>query len=166
MGMVNLILIVESIRSIATHNPDEDTTELHIPSLAAVGVALRGPALGVATESGLTLDLRSDQAVPLFVLLRYPETLESGAGPVGGPQERSLCVSGMQIAPAVRPAYRRRLDTVTGKKPRGPLRAAGNELHLDSFGIFTSAAGAKIIWFVSSPADAHIPSTADITRLE
>jgi hypothetical protein len=41
MGMVNLILIVESIRSIATHTKGEDTTKLHIPSLIAVGVAFR-----------------------------------------------------------------------------------------------------------------------------
>jgi hypothetical protein len=41
MGMVNLILIVESIRSIATHSSGEDTTKLHIPALIAVGVAFR-----------------------------------------------------------------------------------------------------------------------------
>ncbi len=38
MGAVSLILIVESIRSIATHEGNE-TNELFIPSLIAVGVA-------------------------------------------------------------------------------------------------------------------------------
>ncbi|ORY33456.1 hypothetical protein BCR39DRAFT_520196 [Naematelia encephala] len=38
MGGVNLILIVESIRSLVTHSGD-DTSDLHIPSIVAVGVA-------------------------------------------------------------------------------------------------------------------------------
>lgn len=39
MGAVSIILVVESIRDIATHSADEDTNKLHIPSLVAVGVA-------------------------------------------------------------------------------------------------------------------------------
>lgn len=39
MGAVSIILVVESIRDLATHSSDEDTKTLHIPSLVAVGVA-------------------------------------------------------------------------------------------------------------------------------
>jgi hypothetical protein len=37
---LNQILIVESIRSLATHRPEDDDDKLHIPSLIAVGIAL------------------------------------------------------------------------------------------------------------------------------
>ncbi|KAI0691986.1 CDF-like metal transporter [Cytidiella melzeri] len=40
MGSVNLVVIVESMRSIITHNKDDDTNKLHVPSLIAVGAAL------------------------------------------------------------------------------------------------------------------------------
>ncbi|PSR72556.1 hypothetical protein PHLCEN_2v11549 [Hermanssonia centrifuga] len=40
MGSVNLVVIVESMRTIATHNSDEKTNALHVPSLIAVGAAL------------------------------------------------------------------------------------------------------------------------------
>lgn len=40
MGSVNLVVIVESMRTIATHKGGEDTNALHVPSLIAVGAAL------------------------------------------------------------------------------------------------------------------------------
>lgn len=40
MGSVNLVVIVESMRTIITHNKDSDTNELHVPSLIAVAAAL------------------------------------------------------------------------------------------------------------------------------
>ncbi|OCH95741.1 CDF manganese transporter [Obba rivulosa] len=40
MGSVNLVVIVESARSIITHKSGDDTNDLHIPSLIAVGAAL------------------------------------------------------------------------------------------------------------------------------
>ncbi|EKM61576.1 uncharacterized protein PHACADRAFT_248262 [Phanerochaete carnosa HHB-10118-sp] len=40
MGSVNLVVIVESMRTIVTHNSDDDTNALHIPSLISVGAAL------------------------------------------------------------------------------------------------------------------------------
>ncbi|KAJ9115062.1 hypothetical protein QFC22_005390 [Naganishia vaughanmartiniae] len=40
MGMVNMILIVESIRTAVTHK-DGDTNKLYIPALVSVGVAFR-----------------------------------------------------------------------------------------------------------------------------
>ena len=40
MGSVNLVVIVESARTLITHNSDEDTNEFHVPSLIAVGAAL------------------------------------------------------------------------------------------------------------------------------
>lgn len=39
MGTVSCILVVESIRDLASHNSSDDTNQLHIPSLVAVGVA-------------------------------------------------------------------------------------------------------------------------------
>jgi len=40
MGSVNLVVIVESVRTIVTHKNGDDTNTLHIPSLIAVGAAL------------------------------------------------------------------------------------------------------------------------------
>ncbi|RPD64685.1 CDF-like metal transporter [Lentinus tigrinus ALCF2SS1-7] len=40
MGSVNLVVIVESARTLITHNSDEDTNALHVPSLISVGAAL------------------------------------------------------------------------------------------------------------------------------
>lgn len=40
MGSVNLVVIVESVRTIATHKGSDDTNALHIPSLIAVAAAL------------------------------------------------------------------------------------------------------------------------------
>ncbi|KAI0076049.1 CDF-like metal transporter [Panus rudis PR-1116 ss-1] len=40
MGSVNLVVIVESARTLITHNSDEDVNELHVPSLISVGAAL------------------------------------------------------------------------------------------------------------------------------
>jgi hypothetical protein len=39
MGTVNLILIVESIRTVATHSSEEETNAIHIPALAAVSTS-------------------------------------------------------------------------------------------------------------------------------
>ena len=40
MGSVNLVVVVESARTLITHNSDDDTNTLHVPSLIAVGAAL------------------------------------------------------------------------------------------------------------------------------
>ena len=40
MGAVNLVVIVESARTIITHHSDEQVNELHVPSLVAVAAAL------------------------------------------------------------------------------------------------------------------------------
>jgi cation diffusion facilitator family transporter len=40
MSSVNLIVIVESVRSLITHNSDSDTNEFHVPSIIAVAAAL------------------------------------------------------------------------------------------------------------------------------
>lgn len=41
MSAVNLIVVVESVRSIITHKKDDsDTNNFHIPSIVAVGAAL------------------------------------------------------------------------------------------------------------------------------
>lgn len=48
MSAVNLVVIVEAIRTIITHNSGSDTNALHVPSLIAVAAALgtlRKPAL-------------------------------------------------------------------------------------------------------------------------
>lgn len=42
MGSVNLVVVVESVRSIVDHKSG-DLNELHIPSLVAVGAALGEP---------------------------------------------------------------------------------------------------------------------------
>lgn len=40
MGSVNLVVIVESVRTIVTHNSADKVNSLHVPSLIAVGAAL------------------------------------------------------------------------------------------------------------------------------
>ena len=40
MGSVNLVIIVESVRTIVTHNSADKVNALHIPSLVAVAAAL------------------------------------------------------------------------------------------------------------------------------
>ncbi|KAI0094400.1 CDF-like metal transporter [Irpex rosettiformis] len=40
MGSVNLVVVVESMRTIATHNSADDTNTLHVPSLISVAAAL------------------------------------------------------------------------------------------------------------------------------
>lgn len=40
MGSVNLVVIVESVRTIVTHDSNDKTNALHVPSLISVGAAL------------------------------------------------------------------------------------------------------------------------------
>ncbi len=40
MGSVNLVVVVESIRTIISHNSADDTNEFHVPSIIAVAAAL------------------------------------------------------------------------------------------------------------------------------
>ncbi|KIP11661.1 hypothetical protein PHLGIDRAFT_27714 [Phlebiopsis gigantea 11061_1 CR5-6] len=40
MGSVNLVVVVESVRTLVTHNGNDDTNDFHVPSLIAVGAAL------------------------------------------------------------------------------------------------------------------------------
>ncbi|KAF9077151.1 CDF-like metal transporter [Rhodocollybia butyracea] len=40
MGAVNLVVMVESVRDIVTHNPDSSTNDFHLPSIIAVAAAL------------------------------------------------------------------------------------------------------------------------------
>lgn len=40
MGSVNLVVVVESVRVLITHNAEEQLNDFHIPSLIAVGAAL------------------------------------------------------------------------------------------------------------------------------
>ncbi|KAJ3714615.1 CDF-like metal transporter [Lentinula guzmanii] len=40
MGAVNLVVMVESVRDLVTHNPDSDTNTFHLPSIIAVAAAL------------------------------------------------------------------------------------------------------------------------------
>lgn len=93
MGMVNLILIVESIRSVATHSTEADgeTNTLHIPSLVAVGVAF----------------------LTKFALFIY-------------------CFSIRRQSSQVQVLF----------------EDHRNDLFVNGFGIFTSAAGAKIAWWL------------------
>ncbi|KAJ3739313.1 CDF-like metal transporter [Lentinula detonsa] len=40
MGAVNLVVMVESVRDLVTHNPDSNTNTFHLPSIIAVAAAL------------------------------------------------------------------------------------------------------------------------------
>ncbi len=51
MGSVNLVVIVESVRTLVTHNSDEDTNALHVPSLISVGAALGKRAMASAISA-------------------------------------------------------------------------------------------------------------------
>lgn len=90
------ILIVESIRSLATHRPEDDDDKLHVPSLIAVGIAL-------ATK---------------FSLFCYCYAIKSSSSQV----------------------------QVLWEDHR-------NDLPVNAMGILTSAAGAKLAWWID-PAGA------------
>ena len=40
MGSVNLVVIVESARTLVSHNDEQELNEFHVPSIVAVGAAL------------------------------------------------------------------------------------------------------------------------------
>jgi hypothetical protein len=40
MAAVNLVVIVESVRTLVSHNNDDDTNDFHLPSIIAVAAAL------------------------------------------------------------------------------------------------------------------------------
>ncbi|CDZ98613.1 Mitochondrial Fe2 transporter MMT1 and related transporters (cation diffusion facilitator superfamily) [Phaffia rhodozyma] len=105
MGGVNLVLIVESIRSLATHGDGDDDNKLHIASLVAVGVAL-------GTK---------------FALFLYCYAIKSQSSQV----------------------------QVLWEDHR-------NDLPVNAMGIFTSAAGAKIAWWID-PMGAILIACAVIT---
>lgn len=94
------ILIVESIRSLATHNPADDDKELHIPSLVAVGIAL-------ATK---------------LALFAYCYAIKGSSSQV----------------------------QVLWEDHR-------NDLPVNAMGIFTSAAGAKIAWWIDPAGAVRLP---------
>ena len=69
MGSVNLVVTVESARTLITHNSDEDTNALHVPSLIAVAAALGEHSLAIAAP---TVRCRSHQAQGVkFLLFLY-----------------------------------------------------------------------------------------------
>ena len=69
MGSVNLVVTVESARTLITHNSDEDTNALHVPSLIAVAAALGEHSLAIAAPA---IRCRSHQAQGVkFLLFLY-----------------------------------------------------------------------------------------------
>jgi cation diffusion facilitator family transporter len=99
MLSVSLVLVVESIRALATHDPN-DKPELYIPSIVAVGVAFAVKALLAVINYGFRK--YSSQLEMLYIDCR-------------------------------------------------------NDLFINGLGIFTSAAGAKIVWWLD-PAGAMVIS--------
>lgn len=90
---MNLVVIVESMRTIVTHKADENVNALHVPSLIAVGAALgafRPFLIHTSSTRRLTADScrREVRAIP--VLHTPPTGVEPSRGPLGGPPERSI----------------------------------------------------------------------------
>lgn len=70
MGAVNLVVIVESMRTIATHKADEETNPLHVPSLIAVAAALG--KMRFQKKTGLHADVHPRRQVCSLPLLHTP----------------------------------------------------------------------------------------------
>ena len=89
MGSVNLVVVVESVRTIVTHNSADDTNALHVPSLIAVAAALGAPLPpSLSSPSLLTADdERRREVRAVFVLHPPPAGVEPGGGPLGGPPQ-------------------------------------------------------------------------------
>ncbi|KDQ63008.1 hypothetical protein JAAARDRAFT_29002 [Jaapia argillacea MUCL 33604] len=73
MGSVSLVVVVESVRAIVTHNPADDTNTFHIPSIAAVAAALGVKfllflyCLGLRKSSSQVMVLWEDHRNDLFL---------------------------------------------------------------------------------------------------
>ena len=89
MFAVNLVIIVESIRSIASHKGD-DTNKLFIPAIAAVASALGWLPTTPPPVYGPVANLRTNrrQVPAIPVLSCRQERLEPSTNALGGPQER------------------------------------------------------------------------------
>lgn len=95
MGSVNLVVVVESVRSIIDHKSG-DLNEFHIPSLVAVGAAL-GELLFLTPHSNerispsecasLSSHENRRESSPIHLLLCPPQELKPGSYALGRPQE-------------------------------------------------------------------------------
>lgn len=84
MAAVNLVVIVEAIRNIATHSGD-DLNDFVLTAVIAVGIAL-GTSFTVPENSVLMYGLRC-QVSALLVLLLNPAALKSSASSMGRPSQ-------------------------------------------------------------------------------
>ena len=83
MSAVNLIVVVESVRSVITHNSADDLNEFHVPSIVAVGAAL---GMHPSHLRGFLQPISRCQVPSVLVLSPAPKTIKSGRGLVGRPQ--------------------------------------------------------------------------------
>lgn len=89
MGSVNLVVIVESARTLITHNSSSDTNTFHVPSLIAVGAALGTiDNYEVVAYSHLIENRRQIRAFPL--LSHVAQGFESSPYAVGRPPKRFI----------------------------------------------------------------------------
>lgn len=86
MGSVNMIVAVESIRSIISKKND-DLSEFHLPSIIAVSAALGMRILQLPYP---VLNPHRHQVPVVSLQLSFQKTLESSRGSLGGPSERSV----------------------------------------------------------------------------
>ena len=86
---MNLVVIVESARTLITHSGNDDTNTLHVPSLIAVGAAL-GECQLVSRTPSLADERCRREVFALPLLLRVPEHVEPGPHAVGGPPQRPV----------------------------------------------------------------------------
>lgn len=87
MSAVNIVVIVESVHSIATHKAG-DVDDFHVPAVAAVASALGLlSTCPIFTDWRLTLHRRR-QVPAILVLLRRQEELKPSGSALGGSQER------------------------------------------------------------------------------
>ena len=89
MGSVNIVVFIESFRTIIMRESDEERNALHLASLIEVSAAWGTPSLPLLTAHFLIpWHVLRHQAFAVLILSFPEEAVQSGSGLVGGPQER------------------------------------------------------------------------------
>ncbi|KAJ2918382.1 hypothetical protein MD484_g2005, partial [Candolleomyces efflorescens] len=138
MGTVNLVVVVESISSLATYEGD-DLRKFHLPSIIAVGSALGG-VLNSSYDAQPLNQVNSRETPLVPVQFLDPKAVEPGTIAVGGSPQRSI-YQFLRFVPL-------------------PFQSMDENIEADT-GILMATGGSKIKWWLD-PMGAIIISSGII----